>query len=429
MHIYFSGIGGAGIGPLALIAHQAGYDVSGSDAKHSQYIDYLHAHGITDISIGQSAEQIAAAHRVKPIDWFVYTSALKTAPAHPELQFVASHGIKSSTRDELLNKIIADKSLKLIAIAGTHGKTTTTAMAVWAFKQLGIPVSYSVGAKISFGEMGEYVPGSQYFVYECDEFDRNFLSFRPFYAVIAGLSYDHHEIFPSQADYNQAFVQFLNQSQRALLWQADAAKLALDTDNDKYAIAGETNPEIGQLKLVGLYNRRDGFLVATAISQITGLSLGEVLAKLDHFPGLSRRFEKITDNLYSDYAHTPEKIVGAMSVAREVAAKTGQKIVVLYEPLTNRRMHYLAAAHRDVFAGAAAIYWLPSYLAREDPSLPVLTPTQLITHLSPDLQKIARPAELNNDLKHKIQSHLDSGDLVVAMAGGVSLDEWLRANF
>jgi UDP-N-acetylmuramate--alanine ligase len=152
---------------------------------------------------------------------------------------------------------------------------------------------------------------------------------------------------------------------------------------------------------------------------------------MNGFPGVSRRFEKLIDNLYTDDAHTPEKIQGCMSVARELASRTGQKIAVVYEPLTNRRMHYLGTEHHSVFEGADAIYWIPSYLAREDPALPVLSPTELIQHLSPGLQKIAKPMQRGEKLKATIDEHLKNGDMVVAMAGGgaASLDEWLRDNY
>src|SRR3990167_5690010 len=167
MHIFFSGIGGSGIAALALIAKQAGYKVSGSDARPSQYLDYLGAKGITNTHVGVDDEFIAKAHAVEPIDWYVYGSAQPIDfPDHPEFSFCQSHGVKMSKRDELLNRIIKDKKLKLIAVAGTHGKSTSTAMAVWLFKELGIPVSYSVGAKISFGDIGHFDPASQYFVYE-----------------------------------------------------------------------------------------------------------------------------------------------------------------------------------------------------------------------------------------------------------------------
>ena len=132
MHIYFSGIGGTGIGPLALVAKQAGYTVSGSDKQMSNYIEYLQEQGITDIHIGQSADEIKAIDQKQKIDWFVYSSALPMEnPNHPELKYCEENGIRTSKRDELLNKILEDKQLKLIAIAGTHGKTTTTALTVW----------------------------------------------------------------------------------------------------------------------------------------------------------------------------------------------------------------------------------------------------------------------------------------------------------
>ena len=157
MHIHFSGIGGTGIGPLALIAKQAGYDVSGSDKQNSSYIEYLSKHGISDISIGQTGKEIDSLHVKKPIDWLVFSSSLlKENPNHPEIEMAKKLGIKISKRDEFLNMLLLEKNLKMIAIAGTHGKTTTTAMTVWLFKQLGVPVSYSVGAKLSFGDMGEY---------------------------------------------------------------------------------------------------------------------------------------------------------------------------------------------------------------------------------------------------------------------------------
>lgn len=429
MHVYFSGIGGAGIGPLALIAKQAGYEVSGSDAKDSQYIEYLKKHGITDINIGQTDGQINNTNIERPIDWFVYTSAL--GDSHPELEYAKREGIKATKRDDFLNQIIKEKNLKLIAIAGTHGKTTTTGMTIWALQQLGAKPSYSVGAKISFGDMGHYEPGSQYFIYEADEFDRNFLAFSPFFSIISGVAYDHQEVYPTEEDYRQAFRKFLGQSQRAILWRSDLKKLGLSEEDEKLTVEDETNPVINRIKIAGEYVRQDAWLVAKAAFQILGVTLEDALEVMDKFPGLSRRFEQIVPNLYSDYAHTPEKIRGGMNVAIEEAAKNHQKVVVVYEPLTNRRMHYTAKDHHDVFEGAAAIYWVPSYLARENPNQRVLKPEELIKNLSPELQKIAQACFLDSSLKGSIKKHLEAGDLVVAMSGGGggSLDEWLRKEF
>jgi UDP-N-acetylmuramate--alanine ligase len=431
MHIYFSGIGGVGIGPLALIAKQAGFEVSGSDLQDGQYVKYLRGQGIADINIGQGRSQIAELNSRKPIDWFVYSSALpKTNPHHPEILFCQENNIKMSKRDELLNKILEEKNLKLIAISGTHGKTTTTAMVVWLFKKLGVPISYSLGAKISFGDMGQYDPKSEFFVYECDEFDRNFLAFHPHLSIISGIAYDHHEIFPTEENYQAAFRDFIGQSEHVVIWQDDHDKLKLPT-SDKFTIESYNDLQIGQILLPGLYNRRDGWLAISAMHFITNDYIEKFIEYMSMFPGVARRFERLAENLYSDDAHTPEKILGCMSVARELANRTKQKIIVVYEPLTNRRMHYLGSEHHSVFDGASAIYWVPSYLAREDPKLKVLSPEELITNLSPDLQSIAKPMKTDNALKILIQNHLQAGDMVVAMAGGGagSLDEWLRKEF
>ena len=429
MHIYFSGIGGAGIGPLAQIAHQAGYRVSGSDKQDSQYISYLKKHGVSDIHIGQGYEAIAAVHDKHPIDWFVYTSALPLEnPDAPELAFCRAQNIKTSKRDELLNQILDEQELKLIAVAGTHGKTTTTAMTVWLFKQLGEPVSYLLPAKTAFAEMGEFDKKSSYFVYEADEFDRNFLAFNPALSLITGVSWDHHEIFPTREDYQDAFREFIEQSDRTLIWQEDADYLAVDA-TASVSVLDSGSHRINDITLTGAYNRLDAWLVIQAVHRLTDTPVERLIELINGFPGLSRRMERIRPNLFSDYAHTPEKIRGAMSVATETAAQTGQKVVVVYEPLTDRRQHFMLDAYQDCFDGAAIVYWIPSYLAREDPSQQVIAPEELIKHLSDP--SIAVPMKRDAKLKQIIQKHLDAGDMVVCMAGGGggSLDDWLREEF
>lgn len=428
MHIYFSGIGGAGIGPLAQIALQAGYQVSGSDKQDSDYIHYLREHGVDNIHIGQSREAIAAQHEQLPIDWFVYTSALPLEnPDAPELAYCAEQGIKTSKRDEFLNTILKDKQLELIAVAGTHGKTTTTAMITWLLKQLSQPISYLLPAKTSFAEMGEFDAKSHYFIYEADEFDRNFLAFEPKLSIITGVSWDHHELFPTREDYQSAFREFISQCEHTFIWQEDAEYLNLKGDTITVLDSGQQ--AIEQIKLLGKYNRLDAWLAVQTVQRLTKEPFDKLIEIINHFPGLSRRMERILPNLYSDYAHTPEKIRGAMSVALEMAATTGQKLIVIYEPLTNRRQHFMLEEYGDCFDGAEHVYWIPSYLAREDPSQSIITPVELISHLSNP--SIASASERNDLLQQTIQRHLDNGDMVVAMAGGGggSLDDWIRKEF
>lgn len=429
MHIFFSGIGGTGIGPLALIAKQAGHEVSGSDKQDSNYINYLRDQGINDIHIGQSGDEIAEVHASRPIDWYVYSSAVAIEqPDAPEFVFCRNHDIRLSLRDELLNLILKEKNLKLVAVAGTHGKTTTTAMMIWLLKQLNIPVSWSVGAKISFGDMGHYEPNSQYFIYEADEFARNFLAFRPALSIITGIDYDHPDIYPTRESYNAAFNEFLDQSERAVMWQADVKTLDLVPTMERLILKPD-EPAINKyLRLAGQVNRWDAWQVAQAAVLQFGVDINKAIATLNAFPGVSRRFEKLMGGLYTDYAHTPPKIRGAIQIAQEIDKNN---IVIVYEGLHNTRQHFIKEDLRHLFDPAKKIYIVPSYLAREDPDLELLTPNKLRLLLSPEAEHKSLAAALDDDLEKNIRQHLETGDIVLCLTagGGGSLDEWLRGKF
>lgn len=429
MHVYFSGIGGAGLSALALLARQAGYEVSGSDKQDNHNLHYLREKGIAGTHVGQTWDQIDAVHAQKPIDWLVYTSALpREQPDADELRFCREKGIKATKRDDFLGHFLDEQNLQMVAIAGTHGKTTTTAMAVWLFKQLGLPISYNLAANVSFGEAAQLAEGSQYFVYEADEFDHNFLAFHPFYSIITGIDWDHPDIYPTQDKYYQAFRDFLGQSDRAVLWDGDAGRIDLAADDKRLVLDDEDSRINEMLQLVGRVNRLDAWLVAHAVQHITGKPLEELLGHLNRFPGLGRRFEHITPRLISDYAHTAPKIRGAIETAHEVA---GDNVVVIYEGLHNSRQHFMKDELAHLFDSAKKLYIVPSYLAREDPNLPLLRPEDLKDLLDPATQNRTEPASLDDALKAKIQKHLEAGDLVLCLTagGGNSLDEWLRQTF
>ncbi len=146
---------------------------------------------------------------------------------------------------------------------------------------------------------------------------------------------------------------------------------------------------------------------------------------MDRFPGLSRRFEEIKQGLYSDYAHTIPKIKGCLQMAFEVSGN----VVVVYEPLTDRRQHYIKDEYKTLFKDVKKLYWVPSYLAREDPAQKIITPQEFIGIAEEPADRQAM--ELDDKLKNAIQKHLDSGDTVICISGGGgnSLDEWLRENF
>lgn len=412
MKIYFSGIGGVGLGPLAEIAYDAGYHVSGSDMSKSLVTDELQKRGIA-IEFTQDGSFLRSSHSEQPIDWLVYTSAL---PAdHPELLTARALGIKAVKRDELLAHIIREKNLKLIAVAGTHGKTTTTGMLVWVLKLLNIPVSYSVGTTLSFGPSGKFDPESEYFIYECDEFDRNFLHFSPFLSLITSVDYDHPDTYPREVDYMSAFRQFMDQSQHTIMWQKDG-QLVNATADDGWILQDE---EVAPLRVPGIHSRQNATLVLKAIEYLK-LGEGEAITQsLESFPGTMRRFERLADGLYTDYGHHPAEIAATLQMARELS----DHVVLVYQPHQNVRQHEIKDDYTDCFELAEEVYWLPTYLSREDPNLPILIPEELIQHVTN--KGAVHIAAMNDELWNTINATRNNGKLVLAMGAG-SIDNWLR---
>lgn len=410
MNIYFSGLGGVGIGPLVEIARDAGHTITGSDLQESLITQELRDQGVA-VNIGQDGTFLQSIHDATPIDWFVYTSALPDD--HAELLLARQLGIRISKRDEFLAYIIQEKGLKLIAIAGTHGKTTTTGMMVWLMQQLNIPVSYSVGSTLSFGPSGKFDPRSEYFVYECDEYDRNFLNFQPYLSLITSIDYDHPDTYPTEAEYTAAFRQFVDQSHHTILWRSDA----------QYVDAPETNTwildETLNLPLAGAHNRRNATLVSKAVEYLAVAKDNGVVAALGKFPGTDRRFERISDNLYSDYGHHPKEIAATLQLARELS----DHVVLVYQPHQNRRQTRIQKDYIDQFELADETYWLPTYLSREDPDERILTPSDLIKNLTN--KETVHIAEFNDDLWDAIQKARSEGKLVLCMGAG-SIDSWVR---
>ena len=411
MNIYFSGIGGVGIGPLAEIAHDAGYDVTGSDLEESLITKKLRQNGI-DISTVQDGTFLQSRHDQKPIDWLIYTAAL---PAdHPELVLARMLGIRTAKRDELLARIIDDKKLKLIAVAGTHGKTTTTGMLIWAFQQLGIPISYSIGTTINFGPSGKFDPASEYFIYECDEFDRNFLNFKPYLSLITSIDYDHPDTYKTPEDYLNAFRQFAIQSDQVIAWDDQHEELFENLAHISLLNPLDINPK---LSMPGVHNRRNATLAQTSIRQLGFIDNTNKI--FNNFPGTDRRFEKLADNLYSDYGHHPVEIAATLQLARELS----DHIILVYQPHQNIRQHEIRDQYTNQFELAEKIYWLPTYLSREDPNLTILAPNDLIQNITNI--KDVRIAEFNNDLWNIIQKARNNGKIVLCMGAG-KIDSWLR---
>ena len=411
------------MGPLALMAKAAGFEVCGSDLARGAIYDELVGAGI-EVSIGEQDGKYLESQLEKGVDWFAYTSALPED--HAELVMARKAGVKCTKRDDLTAYLVDKLRLKMIAVAGTHGKTTTTAMIIWTALKMKLPVSYIVGTTLGFAPSGAYHKGDKYFVYEADEYDRNFLKYHPWLAVIPAVSYDHPDIYRSREEYVEAFEQFKSQSENVVEWMGGEIC---------WKKAREAIFEPKEFKLAGEARRIDAALAAEAalamvddeMSSRGEDSLVDTVGMIDlmnQFPGVGRRFERLCDGLYSDYAHHPEEIAATMNVALEEAKMRSKKgVVVLYQPHQNVRQHEVRAGYPEAFAGASKIYWLPTYLVREDPNLPVITPEEFVAELSN--RDVAEPAELSDKLAEAVRKWLEDGFLVILMTAGPA-DEWLR---
>lgn len=401
MNIYISGISGTGMGPLALMAKQAGHTVFGSDRSAGPIVPELEKENI-EFEIGNQDGSFLEKHDV---DWFVYTSALPED--HPELKMAREKGLKCTKRDEFIEFLVNELNLKMVAVAGTHGKTTTTSMIIWACKNLKIPAAYLVGTTLGFAESGKYEKGDKFFIYEADEYDRNFLKFHPWLSCITFVSYDHPDIYKTEEEYKEAFAQFESQS-------------------GKIIRGGETDQS---LTLAGQARREDATTAFKAIKEMVNeaeiLKTDEqILNCLNKFPGVGRRFEKIAEGVYSDYAHHPEEIEATIEIAVEESKRLGKKgVVAIYEPHQNTRQHEVKDGYKKVFNKAEKVFWLPTYLTREDTSLAVLTPEDFIKDLSDP--GIAEAAEMNDDLALRLKNLAKDGYLILLMTAGPA-DSWLR---
>jgi UDP-N-acetylmuramate--alanine ligase len=445
MNLYISGISGTGMGPLALMAKAAGHTVFGSDRAKGAIAPELEAAGIEYFIGDQDGSYLAEKMQKPGIDWFIYTSAL---PAdHPELLLAKEQGIRASKRDELIAELISALGLKMTAVAGTHGKTTTTAMLVWTVLNLTdpsgsplLPSSYLVGTTLGFAPSGSYKENDRFFIYEADEYDRNFLHFNPWLALITYVSYDHPDIYPTEEDYKAAFAQFESQSENILFGTPAAAPAdtAFLTDAGRTCdTVAHTDPRIS---ISGAARREDATTAFYAIKKMLAAQRGlcpddtrydvpdeRIIDILNAFPGVGRRFEKLCDGVYTDYAHHPEEVATTIAMAREEAAKTGKRgVVAVYQPHQNTRQHEVRHLYPHAFDGADRLYWLPTYLTRENESLAILTPADFIRDLS--IKDRAAAAELNDSLADTLKRLQNDGYLILLMTAGPA-DGWLRKIF
>jgi UDP-N-acetylmuramate--alanine ligase len=235
-------------------------------------------------------------------------------------------------------------------------------------------------------------------------------------SIITSLDYDHPDTYPTENEYLEAFSQFADNSKQLITWADQHSELFEDKKNVSIIKTNEINNDI---KVTGDHNRKNATLVQMALNKLgfeDNKKIEKILAK---FPGTDRRFEKLADNLYSDYGHHPVEIAATLQLARELS----DDVVLVYQPHQNIRQHEIRNQYINQFELADAIYWLPTYLSREDPKLKVLNPDELIQNITNKDKIIV--SEFDDKLWNAILDARKQNKLVLCMGAG-RIDSWVR---
>jgi UDP-N-acetylmuramate--alanine ligase len=366
-HIHFIGIGGIGMSALARFWHHEGAVVTGSDRAPSIVTAGLEALGI-EIAFEQKAENIRTK---KDLGLVVYTEAM--TQDHPEMMAAREQNIPMVNYFEALGQVANE--YYLIAVAGTHGKTTTTAMLIDVLEEAGLDPTGIVGSLRSKTQ-SNFRPGkSKYAVVEACEYKRDFLYLRPDVLVITNIEYEHVDYYKSLADVQQAFREFI-----ALIPEDGLIVANVADPNVAPVLRGvqstvvDYRPYIDlslKLRQPGLHNRMNA-ACARAVGSWLQIEQSVVTTALENFAGTWRRFEYKGDVIpvtggrvpvYDDYGHHPTELAATFKGARELYPD--KRLLVVFQSHTYSRTHELLKDFVDALTLADQVFLLPIYAARE----------------------------------------------------------------
>ncbi len=447
-HVHFVGIGGSGLSAIARIALERGMTVSGSDRQQSAMTDALRATG-AHVFIGHQAENIKGATLL------VRSSAIPET--NVEVQAAINKNVPVMKRDEYLDRMLNDN--RVIAVAGTHGKTTTTSMISWTLTSMGQDPSYIIGGISLNLEKNAYSGKGPSFVIEADEYDRMFLGLTPEIAVVTNVEHDHPDCYPTPEDFYQAFRDFVHrlkpwgfllaciddEGARRLMGDARAVRLQvrsygmkhwINYDGPDYAarklvpndlggytfeavrLSGERSPRIVPvvLQVPGRHNVSNA-LATLGVVDLLGLSLEDGAGALSQFRGVGRRFDVRGEvggiTVIDDYAHHPSEIRATLSAAR--ARYRGRVIWAVWQPHTYSRSRTLLNEFAISFPDADHVIVTEVYAAREEPPQDGFSSQQIVPALRhPD-------AQLATGLEQAVKlllAGLRQGDVVLVLSAG-----------
>lgn len=394
--VFFVGIGGIGISAIARMLKQEGKEVSGSDMSESAVTHELRMLGI-DISIGQSFELIPA-----DADLIVYTIAIKHYdPALMER--IYESGIPAKSYPEMLHIVTAGKYT--IAVSGTHGKTTTTAMIAKVLIEAKKDPSVIVGSFLKDYKSNLIAGAGEHFVVEACEYERSFLNIEPKVLVITNIEADHLDYYKDLADIEHAFTEMAVQTGDAVVCDPShesvrrvLADLPADT---KLKIIDYTEylERVPKLAVAGVHNRFNA-AAALAVADFIGISMEDAEKAVAQFQGTWRRLDlKGTSAagtiVYDDYAHHPTEIRATIQALRELYPAGEKKLTIIFQPHLYSRTKAFFNEFAEAFAGADVVRFLPIFFAREeaDPTISSAKLAAAVAEHVPDTAAFADFAE------------------------------------
>jgi UDP-N-acetylmuramate--alanine ligase len=430
--IHFMGIAGAGMSALALLARRRGVPVSGCDNDTSGAAD-LEALGVP-VWRGHDPAHLDQARAV------VVTAAVPTD--HPELARAHARGLPVVRRADALGAVVAGATV--VAVAGTHGKTTTTAMATQALAAVGRNPTGLVGGRVAAWGGNARIGDPSLYVVEADEFDQAFLSLAPTIAVINNVEADHLECYGGRVEeLEAAFARFARRARRVIAGVDDpgAARVAAalevplwrfgttaacdlritdvvqGPEGSRAMLALPGAPPLAfQLRLPGVHNVRNAAAALAVVWALDG-DLTRAAAALAEFDGAARRFERVGERLgvtvIDDYAHHPSEVRATLAAARQ--AFPGRRLIAVFQPHLYSRTALLGEALGRELAAADQVVVAPIYAAREQP-LPGVS-AALVT--AGARAAGARPELVERDaVAERVAAMVQSGDVVLTLGAG-----------
>ena len=366
-HVHFVGIGGIGISAVARMMLHDGKKVTGQDMQDGEVVQELRKVG-AEITIGQSYENIS-----KDVDLIVYTIAIDNYDPELAKKIKKQTEIPVFSYPQMLDIISRDKYT--IAVSGTHGKTTTTAMIAQILCDTKNDPTVIVGSLL-VGSKTNFIAGkSKYLVVEACEYRRSFLNINPKILIITNIDADHLDYYKDIEDIKNAFHELAMKvpEDGFIICNPDDKNISDVIKDVKIKIVNyrEFFNENLKLKIPGIHNKKDA-AAAMAVAKIIGIEKTESEKALLNFPGTWRRFEYRGEilggvKLYDDYAHHPTEISSTLEAFREIYSKEdGWKITVVFQPHLFSRTKLLLNDFAKSFVLADRIFLLPIYYAREE---------------------------------------------------------------